>query len=96
MYPTLEIALELGSQFNVNNKDGRRVLDNSQAQKIPKLITIPYPIICGIGEYIIDKNANIVVIDVRNMGKPNDSIVFFIALFLLEDFLNSLKKRVTT
>ena len=96
MYPSLDIALDSDFHFDRSSRDGSSVFDKNQAQKIPKLMTSPYAIIWGIGEETIAKNAKMVVIDVRNIGNPKDSMVFLIAFFLSKDFLSSLKKWVTT
>ena len=68
-YPCLLIAIESGDQFNFAMRATSNVFERNHAQNIPKLIQIPYPIITGIGENTMARNATIVVIDVRNMGR---------------------------
>tara|TARA_B100002003_G_scaffold206033_1_gene199704 strand:+ start:508 stop:720 length:213 start_codon:yes stop_codon:yes gene_type:complete len=48
---------------------GRKVEDNIQAQRIPKPIESPYPVVAVIGDVSIVRKAAVVVIDVRNIGR---------------------------
>jgi hypothetical protein len=69
------IAFE--SRFHVLREmtAGSNVELNIHAHNIPKLIVIPYPIRGSIGDVVIDKNADTVVMLVRKMGISSESIV---------------------
>ena len=50
---------------------GRKVEDNIQAQRIPKLIESPYPVAGVMGDVSMVRKAAVVVMDVRNMGSSS-------------------------
>ena len=67
-----------------------------QAQAIPTDMHIPYPINGSNGELIMVKNADMVVILVKNIGTNRDSIAYSIAVFTFFNLLNSRKNFVMT
>ena len=85
------IDLEFGFHFINEIIAGKNVKDNKHAQNIPKAIVIPYPFMPSIGEKSNDRNASIVVIEVRIIGIQICLHVSAIALILFFECLNSLK-----
>ena len=83
--------LEFGFHLINDIAAGKNVNDKKQAQNIPKAIVIPYPLIPSIGEKSNDKNASIVVIDVKIIGIQIFSYVAMIEVILFFEFLSSLK-----
>ena len=75
---------------------GNNVELNIQANIIPALMVMPYPIRGSKGDVVMTENAATVVMLVRKIGMSNESIVEATAFRLFFNILNSLKNLVIT
>ena len=59
------------SHFFILIREGRKIEDNIQAQRIPNPTESPYPAMAGMGDVSIVRNAADVVMDVRKIGSKS-------------------------
>ena len=85
------IAFELGFHFKIDINAGIIVRDKTQAQPIPKASVIPYPFMPSKGEKINVKKADMVVMEVSDIGFIRLSKVLKIALLVFLIKRSSLK-----